>query len=156
MYLFFLKITKTGDDCVAISGGNYNINVTRVSCGPGHGIRYHLMLFTSLVKIADQKDLWRNCNIFRYIDYNRMYQKKLVMCHGLHSLRVTICTKIYGSIGSLGKNGSYTTVEKVLVRHCNITGTQNGLRIKTVPVRLYEIWLRLLFGDFSVINNHFS
>nr|XP_043623059.1 probable polygalacturonase At3g15720 [Erigeron canadensis] len=66
---------QSGDDCVAISGGTYDINVTRVVCGPGHGI----------------------------------------------------------SIGSLGKNGGYTTVEQVLVQHCNITGTQNGLRIKTVP-----------------------
>ncbi|CAH2077236.1 unnamed protein product [Thlaspi arvense] len=29
---------KTGDDCVAIRGGSYDINVTRVTCGPGHGI----------------------------------------------------------------------------------------------------------------------
>ncbi|KAI3822417.1 hypothetical protein L1987_10007 [Smallanthus sonchifolius] len=61
-----------GDDCVAINGGIYDINVTRVFCGPGHGI-------------------------------------------------------------SLGENGGYDTVEKVHVRNCNITGTTNGLRIKTVP-----------------------
>nr|XP_043623069.1 probable polygalacturonase At3g15720 [Erigeron canadensis] len=65
----------TGDDCVAINGGIYNINVTRVFCGPGHGI----------------------------------------------------------SIGSLGENGGYDTVEKVRVENCNITRTKNGLRIKTVP-----------------------
>ncbi|KAJ0858215.1 putative endo-polygalacturonase [Helianthus annuus] len=29
---------RTGDDCVAINGGIYDINVTRVNCGPGHGI----------------------------------------------------------------------------------------------------------------------
>ncbi|KAM0009368.1 putative endo-polygalacturonase [Helianthus debilis subsp. tardiflorus] len=69
------NIIKTGDDCVAIGGGVYDINVTSISCGPGHGI----------------------------------------------------------SIGSLGKNGTYTTVEKVLVRNCNFTETQNGARIKTVP-----------------------
>ncbi|KAJ9555165.1 hypothetical protein OSB04_009779 [Centaurea solstitialis] len=66
---------QTGDDCVAIGGGTYNINVTRVACGPGHGI----------------------------------------------------------SIGSLGKDGTFASVEKIHVQHCNITGTQNGLRIKTVP-----------------------
>ncbi|GJR70037.1 probable polygalacturonase [Tanacetum coccineum] len=66
---------QTGDDCVAINGGIYDINVTRVFCGPGHGI----------------------------------------------------------SIGSLGENGGNDTVEKVRVESCNITGTQNGLRIKTVP-----------------------
>ncbi|KAL7597103.1 hypothetical protein Lser_V15G28205 [Lactuca serriola] len=66
---------QTGDDCVAINGGTININITRVICGPGHGI----------------------------------------------------------SIGSLGKNGDYHTVEDVRVENCNLTGTTNGLRIKTVP-----------------------
>ncbi|XP_021275476.1 probable polygalacturonase At3g15720 [Herrania umbratica] len=28
----------TGDDCVAIKGGCSNINITKVTCGPGHGI----------------------------------------------------------------------------------------------------------------------
>ncbi|KAL2319400.1 hypothetical protein Fmac_028369 [Flemingia macrophylla] len=28
----------TGDDCVAINGGCFNIKATRVFCGPGHGI----------------------------------------------------------------------------------------------------------------------
>ncbi|KAK2974390.1 hypothetical protein RJ640_021246 [Escallonia rubra] len=28
----------TGDDCIAISGGSSNINISRVTCGPGHGI----------------------------------------------------------------------------------------------------------------------
>ncbi|XP_052620394.1 probable polygalacturonase At3g15720 [Lactuca sativa] len=66
---------QTGDDCVAINGGTYDINVTRVFCGPGHGI----------------------------------------------------------SIGSLGENGGHDTVEQVRVENCNISGTTNGLRIKTVP-----------------------
>ncbi|CAA7025428.1 unnamed protein product [Microthlaspi erraticum] len=29
---------QTGDDCVAINGGSSDINITRVGCGPGHGI----------------------------------------------------------------------------------------------------------------------
>ncbi|CAA7025429.1 unnamed protein product [Microthlaspi erraticum] len=29
---------KTGDDCVAIIGSSSDINITRVGCGPGHGI----------------------------------------------------------------------------------------------------------------------
>ncbi|GJT81399.1 probable polygalacturonase, partial [Tanacetum coccineum] len=33
---------QTGDDCVAINGGVYDINVTRVFCRPGHDIRYIL------------------------------------------------------------------------------------------------------------------
>ncbi|XP_047326209.1 probable polygalacturonase At3g15720 [Impatiens glandulifera] len=29
---------QTGDDCVAINGGSAKINITRINCGPGHGI----------------------------------------------------------------------------------------------------------------------
>ncbi|KAI9106378.1 hypothetical protein K1719_021906 [Acacia pycnantha] len=28
----------TGDDCIAIKGGSYFINITEIHCGPGHGI----------------------------------------------------------------------------------------------------------------------
>ncbi|KAK1430428.1 hypothetical protein QVD17_13143 [Tagetes erecta] len=28
----------TGDDCIAINGGSFNINITGLNCGPGHGI----------------------------------------------------------------------------------------------------------------------
>ncbi|KAI3687724.1 hypothetical protein L1987_81426 [Smallanthus sonchifolius] len=87
------SMIESGDDCVAISGGTYDINVTGIMCRPGHGI----------------------------------------------------------SIGSLGKNGAYTTVEKVLVRDCNITGTQNGVRIKTVPYG--KGYARsIVFEDINLIN----
>lgn len=29
-----------GDDCIALNGGSYDINITSVTCGPGHGIRF--------------------------------------------------------------------------------------------------------------------
>uniref|UniRef100_A0A2N9I783 Polygalacturonase n=1 Tax=Fagus sylvatica TaxID=28930 RepID=A0A2N9I783_FAGSY len=35
------------------------------------------------------------------------------------------------SIGSLGKNGAYETVEEIQVSNCSFTGTQNAARIKT-------------------------
>ncbi|CAN8276931.1 unnamed protein product [Cochlearia groenlandica] len=31
-------LIETGDDCVAINTGSVNINITRMLCGPGHGI----------------------------------------------------------------------------------------------------------------------
>ncbi|KAM0009382.1 putative endo-polygalacturonase [Helianthus debilis subsp. tardiflorus] len=57
----------------------------------------------------------------------------------------------YDSIGSLGEQGSRSTVEHVQVRNCNITGTSNGVRIKTVPNG--KGYARsILFEDISLIN----
>ncbi|XP_057431872.1 probable polygalacturonase At3g15720 [Lotus japonicus] len=64
---------ETGDDCIAINSGSSFINITGVTCGPGHGI----------------------------------------------------------SVGSLGRNGAYETVEEIHVKYSTFTGTTNGARIKT-------------------------
>ena len=42
----------TGDDCVSIGAGNTNITVTRIECGPGHGLSVG-----SLGKWKDETDL---------------------------------------------------------------------------------------------------
>ncbi|KAG2319530.1 hypothetical protein Bca52824_012743 [Brassica carinata] len=34
----FSSTIETGDDCIAVKGGSSDINITRVDCGPGHGI----------------------------------------------------------------------------------------------------------------------
>ncbi|KAM0009371.1 putative endo-polygalacturonase [Helianthus debilis subsp. tardiflorus] len=87
------SVIESGDDCVAINSGIFDINVTGITCGPGHGI----------------------------------------------------------SIGSLGKNGVESTVEQVQVRNCNLTGTSNGVRIKTVPNG--KGYARsILFEDINFIN----
>ncbi|KAI7753780.1 hypothetical protein M8C21_022216, partial [Ambrosia artemisiifolia] len=68
----------------------------------------------------------------------------------------------FGSIGSLGEKGGHDTVEQVLVQNCNITGTKNGLRIKTVPngsgyakgIRFHEINL-INVANPIIIDQHY-
>lgn len=33
------KLICVGDDCIAITAGSSNIDISGVTCGPGHGIR---------------------------------------------------------------------------------------------------------------------
>ena len=43
------------------------------------------------------------------------------------------------SVGSLGKDGAYHTVEAVFVKNCTFNGTRNGARIKTWEVGAISI-----------------
>ncbi|XP_078443357.1 exopolygalacturonase-like [Wolffia australiana] len=67
------SVIASGDDCVSLGGGNTDIIVSRIRCGPGHGI----------------------------------------------------------SLGSLGGYAGDKNMSRVLVTNCNLTGTMNGVRIKT-------------------------
>jgi len=55
------------------------------------------------------------------------------------------------SVGSLGRNGNYDTVEEVYVSNCSFTNTQNGARIKTWQVKHKDKGGKLFFLFF--INN---
>ena len=71
------------------------------------------------------------------------------------SNKVTNCVFLGGkfcSVGSLGANGSYATVEQVNVTKCNFQGTQNGIRIKTWPVMITQGHLRTTFS-FSLASS---
>ncbi|TXG61758.1 hypothetical protein EZV62_013121 [Acer yangbiense] len=57
------SLIESGDDCVAINGGCNNINVTRIACGPGHGISVG-SLGDREVDTVDQVNV-RNCNFTR-------------------------------------------------------------------------------------------
>lgn len=42
LHVFVIYI-YIGDDCIAVESGSSHIYITRVTCGPGHGIRFENM-----------------------------------------------------------------------------------------------------------------
>ncbi|KAL1553329.1 endo-polygalacturonase [Salvia divinorum] len=84
----------TGDDCISIGDGVTNMNITRVNCGPGHGI----------------------------------------------------------SIGSLGLYPAEKEVRSIRVTNCNLTNTDNGLRIKTFGPSPPGLVSDISFEDIRVNN----
>ncbi|XP_076952990.1 putative polygalacturonase At3g15720 [Bidens hawaiensis] len=63
-----------------------------------------------------------------------------------------VCGPGHGiSIGSLGEKDHHDTVEQVRVQNCDITGTRNGLRIKTVP-NGSGYAKEITFEDISLVN----
>lgn len=87
------SVIGTGDDCISMISTTQNVDISNVSCGPGHGI----------------------------------------------------------SIGSLGKsNDEY--VHNISVTSCNISDTQNGLRIKTWAPSMSGKASSFLFQDISMNN----
>ncbi|XP_047086081.1 polygalacturonase-like [Lolium rigidum] len=56
-------LIKTGDDCMSIESGTHNLHVTRVVCGPGHGI--------SIGSLGDDNSRAEVSRI--YIDTVRLY-----------------------------------------------------------------------------------
>ncbi|XP_043813405.1 exopolygalacturonase-like [Manihot esculenta] len=84
----------TGDDCISIDYGTENLKITKVACGPGHGI----------------------------------------------------------SIGSLGKYENEDPVSGITVSDCTLTGTTNGVRIKTWPALFPNTATNIHFQDITMEN----
>uniref|UniRef100_A0A2C9V9A4 Exopolygalacturonase-like n=1 Tax=Manihot esculenta TaxID=3983 RepID=A0A2C9V9A4_MANES len=82
----------TGDDCISIGDGTENLKITKVACGPGHGIR----------------------------------------------------------IGSLGKYENEDPVSEITVSDCTLTGTTNGVRIKTWPAIFPNNATNIHFRDITM------
>ncbi|KAJ4958623.1 hypothetical protein NE237_025734 [Protea cynaroides] len=101
-------IIKTGDDCILIGPGTKNLQILRVACGPGHGIRKYCGCFETATS-------------FDKLHYGN-WNASLVSAYFL-----SVNT---GSTGSLGKEFE-DGVENVTVKIAVFKGTQNGLRIKS-------------------------
>lgn len=50
-------MNETGDDCVSIGDHTTNIDISRVKCGPGHGIRLGFFFFSLLFYSTTRKDM---------------------------------------------------------------------------------------------------
>ncbi|KAG8647633.1 hypothetical protein MANES_09G093528v8 [Manihot esculenta] len=82
----------TGDDCISIGDGTENLKITKVACGPGHGI----------------------------------------------------------NIGSLGKYENEDPASGITVSDCTLTGTTNGVRIKTWPAMFPNTATNIHFQDITM------
>ena len=93
-----------------MNNGTSNINITGVTCGPGHGIRYRYIIII---------EIW-----FSWWNFSTV-----------KSVLFSLSCGCEFSVGSLGEKGAYEMVEQVHVRNCSFNGSENGLRIKTCPVQ---------------------
>jgi len=49
---------STGDDCISIGPGNSHLWIERVACGPGHGIRYVVVVSVSRQCVSAMRGDW--------------------------------------------------------------------------------------------------
>ncbi|KAL6194527.1 hypothetical protein ACLB2K_035609 [Fragaria x ananassa] len=59
------SVIRTGDDCVAIKGGSSFVNVTHVTCGPGHGFSLGSLGQDPTTEDKVEHIYFQNCNCER-------------------------------------------------------------------------------------------
>ncbi|XP_024634601.1 probable polygalacturonase At3g15720 [Medicago truncatula] len=83
---------------------------------------------------TDGIDISQSSNVFITNSFIGTGDDCIAINSGSRFINITgvFCGPGHGiSVGSLGKNGAFSTVEQVYVRNCTFTRTSNGARIKT-------------------------
>ncbi|KAK2645155.1 hypothetical protein Ddye_020350 [Dipteronia dyeriana] len=109
------SLIKCGDDCVAINDGCKNINVTRIACGPGHGISVG-SLGDGEMDTVDQVYV-RNC------EFCTSELRVIVDVHGTSANEQAI---------TLDCNSSVKGCRNIIMKQVNITSSKSGNEIRAL------------------------
>ncbi|XP_012829368.1 PREDICTED: polygalacturonase-like [Erythranthe guttata] len=114
----------TGDDCISVGPGSMKLRMDKISCGPGHGIRYF-----------EKLNLKRDIKMEKNLD-----------------LKKKLFSNLIDSIGSLGRNTREHGVQDVNVTNSIFVKTENGVRVKSWPRASDGYAKNLLFKNLVMKN----
>ncbi|TXG61759.1 hypothetical protein EZV62_013122 [Acer yangbiense] len=144
------------DDCVAINGGCNNINVTRIACGPGHGISVGSLGDREEVDTVDQGGLGYARNIHFKEILLKETKNPIIIDQSYTGIRPKILTdsvqvnyvsfvNVHGTSASeqaitLDCSSSVKGCTNIVIKQVNITSSKPGNEIRALCKNAHGIF----------------